>query len=757
MPRDFRPFLTLGLAAAVLLGAVPVAHAATITVNTIGDDAVDTGACALREAITAANSNSASGATMGECVAGSAIGVDRIEFNIAPGGQQTITVQTSLLPQITSPIAIDGSTQPNPPAGMPPIVINGNDVDVAGAEDDILRLMTGSDGSSIQGLALHNAFARGIRVDNTSSIAIEGNWIGLNGAGAASANGVDGILVNNSTTSITIGDDTTAERNVVSGNTNFGINLATGASAVVKGNYIGLNPAGTAAIGNGDDGIIAGGNGAVIGGAAAGEGNVISGQSTDAFDAGITASGAAFGTQIVGNLIGTNAAGTADLGNTMGIELVGGSDNTLIGGTAAGAGNLISGNNQQGILAMATENVVIQGNRIGTNLAGTAALANTTHGMDLQGLTGNLLIGGTSDSARNLISGNGNMGIRINGGNPTVTIQRNYVGTSADGMSAIGNANQGVRIEANNLTGATVGGAGNGNVIAASGTNAMRLAAGNFLFTIQGNLIGTDANGAGAAATFGNNQSMDPGLSASGIFVDNGGNIQIGGAGAGEGNVIANTKVNDGIHLNEDAFGANRIRGNRIFNNGRLGIDLFLVGDPASGITANDVGDADAGTFGLGYQNFPVITAATRNSTTFNVSGTLNSTSLDTFAVDLFANTGCDGSGNGEGEIYLGSTTANTDAGGTGTFNASLPTTTPVSVTTVTATATNTSDLTGDSSEFSQCFTATVVPDTQPPVVTPPVLTPTPVAPAPAAPKKCKKGQKLKKGKCVKKKRRKKR
>ncbi len=757
MLRRFRPFLTLGLAAGVLLGAVPAAQAATITVTTTADDVVDTGACTLREAITAANTNTASGVTAGECITGSAMGVDRIEFNIAPGGQQTITVASSLLPAVTSPVAIDGSTQPDPPAGMPPIVINGNDIDAVGVEDDILRLMTGSDGSSIQGLVLHNAFARGIRVDNTSNIAIEGNWVGLNAAGAASANGSDGILVNSSTLNITIGDDTSAERNVVSGNTLFGINLQTGSSAVVKGNYVGLNPAGTAAIGNGNDGIIAGGVGAVIGGAAAGEGNVISGQSADASDAGVTASGAAFGTQIVGNLIGTNAAGTADLGNNRGIELVGGSDDTLIGGTAAGAGNLISGNDDQGILAAGTENVIIQGNRIGTNLAGTAALGNSQHGMDLQSLEGNLLIGGTSNSARNLISGNGNNGIRINGGDGTVTIQRNFVGTSADGMSAIGNGNQGMRIEANFLTSATVGGAGNGNVVAASGTSAMRLVADAFPFAIQGNLIGTDASGAGTAATFGNNQTSDSTLDSSGIFIDSGGNVQIGGAGAGEGNVIANTKVNNGIHLDQDSAGANRIRGNRIFNNARLGTDLFLVGDPAGGITANDAGDADAGANGLGYQNFPVITAATRNSTSFNVSGALNSTSSDTFAVDLFANTGCDGSGNGEGAFYLGSTMANTDAGGNGTFNASLPTTTPVSVTTITATATNTSDATGDSSEFSQCFTATVPADPQPPVVNPPVLTPTPLmSPGPAAPKKkCKKGRKLKKGKCVKKKRKK--
>src|SRR2546426_7215505 len=92
------------------------------------------------------------------------------------------------------------------------------------------------------------------------------------------------------------------------------------------------------------------------------------------------------------------------------------SPNNTIGGTAAGAGNVISGNSGAGIFLTDTTPSVttgtnIQGNLIGTNAAGTAAIANVQGGIVVASGSHNNTIGGTTAAARNVISGNGSDGI----------------------------------------------------------------------------------------------------------------------------------------------------------------------------------------------------------------------------------------------------------------------------------------------------------------------------------------------------------
>ena len=83
------------------------------------------------------------------------------------------------------------------------------------------------------------------------------------------------------------------------------------------------------------------------------------------------------------------------------------------------------------------------------------------------------------------------------------------------------------------------------------------------------------------------------------------------------------------------------------------------------------------------------------------ISGTLNSTASTNFRLEFFSNTSCDGSGNGEGETYLGFTNVTTDGSGNATFtNVNLGTTAPGGFITATAT-----DPSNNTSEFSQCFT----------------------------------------------------
>src|SRR5205807_10352366 len=90
---------------------------------------------------------------------------------------------------------------------------------------------------------------------------------------------------------------------------------------------------------------------------------------------------------VQGNLIGTDAGGTLALGNIQNGVLIGGdlSRNNTVGGTTAGARNVISGNNGTGIWLEGTSGSQVQGNFIGTNASGTAALGNLQSGVLISG------------------------------------------------------------------------------------------------------------------------------------------------------------------------------------------------------------------------------------------------------------------------------------------------------------------------------------------------------------------------------------
>ncbi len=135
--------------------------------------------------------------------------------------------------------------------------------------------------------------------------------------------------------------------------------------------------------------------------------NRFSGNGIAIFGAGAT------GNRVEGNFLGTNVTGTLDRGNlTDGVQVRGASNNT-IGGTAPEDRNLISGNEARGASILgeadqdghdATGNVVL-GNLIGTNVDGISALGNTQEGVVLRGARGNT-VGGTEPGAGNVISGN---------------------------------------------------------------------------------------------------------------------------------------------------------------------------------------------------------------------------------------------------------------------------------------------------------------------------------------------------------------
>lgn len=212
-------------------------------------------------------------------------------------------------------------------------------------------------------------------------------------------------------------------------------------------------------------------------------GNVISGNSGP----GVRISGAAAtsasanttGTLLAGNRIGTTADGGAAQANTgAGVQI-----NAGASGTSVGSGNIISGNGGCGVLVTGagTNNTTITQDFIGTNAAGSAAVANGKDGVRVANGAGNTLISG------NTISGNAAAGVGIRGITAApagVTVRASRIGTSADGASAVGNVAAGVTVSATTTADApsavTIGGLGCGDpdTIADNGGPGVQLATG---------------------------------------------------------------------------------------------------------------------------------------------------------------------------------------------------------------------------------------------------------------------------------------
>jgi hypothetical protein len=298
-----------------------------------------------------------------------------------------------------------------------------------------------------------------------------------------------------------------------------------------------------------------------------------------------------------------------------------------------------------------------------------------------------ITITGSNSVVKGLIINDGwNTGIQIccagaNGNH----IEGNYIGTDASGTLDRGNRAEGVWIidSSNNVVGGTSPDARN----VLSGNGAGVFGAGVFLSgrqgdnRIQGNYIGTDANGNGGLGNgigIGNNTSP---------------NNLVGGTSAAARNVITSNE-GDGVHTVNS-----RILRNSIFDNGGLGIS---GGGP--GVDANDVGDADL------PQNYPVITSATTFAGKTTIQGTLNSAPFGAFDLRFFSSPAADPSGFGEGETYVGQTNVVANDAGNAAF--SFTTNTPISGGQV-VTATATISVNGGTSEFSEAVQ--IDDDTPPP------------------------------------------
>ena len=199
---------------------------------------------------------------------------------------------------------------------------------------------------------------------------VQGNFIGTDVSGTfAIPNGsltTGAVLVIDGGN--TIGGTAPAARNVISGNTGFGLELF-GGSNVVQGNFIGTDKDGTFAIANAQGGILAEGSN-TIGGTEVGSGNVISGNSTTGLLIEASAS------TVTGNRIGTTADGTAPLPN-QGPGVTISSPSNTIGGTVNGAGNVIAYNLGAGVTVAGDDS-------INNTILSNSIFSNSQIGIDLQ-------------------------------------------------------------------------------------------------------------------------------------------------------------------------------------------------------------------------------------------------------------------------------------------------------------------------------------------------------------------------------------
>jgi len=528
----------------------------------------------------------------------------------------------------------------------------------------------------------------------TNNNLVEGNYIGLNAAGTAKvANNGAGVAIVTGAQNNTVGSSTAAGgRNVISGNAAQGIAIVdTGTNSnKVLGNIIGMNPTGTAGLGNqfGGVDIFGAASSNTIGGTSNIASNYIGGNG----GSGISISGVGTNTnKVQHNFIGTKLNGTAAVPNNAGVQIFGGAQRNTIGGTTASVRNVISGNNFQGVAisGSGTKSNTVAGNFIGTNKMGTAALPNTSAGISIFLGAQSNTIGGTTAASRNVISGNLNQGITISdSGTKSNKVLSNFIGLNAAGTAAIANSFSGIDI----FTGAAsniIGAPGQGNVISGNANYGMTLSSlGTNLNTLQGNLIGLNAAGsAGIPNAF------------SGVLLFGGAKSNlIGNSTTGAGNVIAFNGLG-GIEVLDPTTTGNDFNANSIFSNGSLGINLFGGSENGFGVTANDLKDPDSGPNQL--QNYPVLTSA--NSAAV-IQGSLNSMASKTYRIDFFSSPAADASGFGEGQTWIGAVNVTTDTNGNATFNPDFPGTLTVgSVVTTTATGTGTGA--SGTSEFSAAIT----------------------------------------------------
>ena len=417
--------------------------------NSTGDTSADDGQCTLREALDAATNNVASGATNGECAAGEPLPiVDTIAFAIPGSGVHTIQ-PTAMMPRILEAVVIDGYTQPGASPntraiGEDAILLIEIDGSLMPPNGDLFELPNG--GTTMRGLVINRVLGTAIFVGASTFASddnlIEGNFFGTDPSGTSYLGGATTIIRMDGTGN-TLGGTTPAARNVMSagGSSKGGTIILEGHNSAVQGNYIGVDASGSAPLQppestNGIEvGLAGAGVDMLIGGDSPGAGNVIY---TTNVSIDVNPNGTSNVT-IQGNYIGIDATGSAAVGRgNQGIVANYGLG-IVIGGATPGAGNVISGNVLGINVGASATGVVIQGNRIGTDAGGTQAVPNAGNGI-LVGTPGvDSTIGGTNPGESNTIAYNCGQGIAFGGVSNWPILGNSIFSNGGLGISLSGN------------------------------------------------------------------------------------------------------------------------------------------------------------------------------------------------------------------------------------------------------------------------------------------------------------------------------
>ena len=359
------------------------------------------------------------------------------------------------------------------------IVIQASNTKVGGNQHWQRNVISGNGQSGLSILKANINIAGAASTGN--NIEIIGNIIGLEPDGISSFDlgilAVDGI--NKISTSLgpvnglSIGNNNHLGRNVISGNQRNGIYLeGIGTGCSINNNYIGLGYDGVTDVGNLQDGIQLS-NCLNVLGIGVSKGNFISGNTQNGINLQTSSKVA-----IVKNSIGLDIANSS-VGNGLNGIKVFSSSNIEIGNNVYG--NTISGNTENGILLEGSLVSNIKNNRVGTDTSGTSVRANGQNGIRVIGSNDN------SQIINNLISGNSQNGVSLEGTGNTTGFYQNYIGTDVTGNVALANGENGVKVTGTHSV--SIGNSfPNHNLISGNQTNGIQLFSESA--TVNGNIIG---------------------------------------------------------------------------------------------------------------------------------------------------------------------------------------------------------------------------------------------------------------------------